>query len=533
MCTATPMRPVRKQQVHDRPVIFRIGARDEIHDWRCRIRAGTVARILGLLCALILASVSLARADVGVVLNESLPTGGDRISRTGHSAVYFSRICPESPVKLRLCGAGEHGSILSNYTGFGETEPFDWNITPLGVFLYGSEDPRHWPLVGTAKIKSAIEERYRERYLAAYCPGAPCATNEKADWRDMAGAGLSRNIYIFVVETSAEQDRELIQKFNALPNKNHFNAITRNCADFTRDVINTYFPNAARPEYLNDFGMKSPKAIARSFTHYAEKHPELKLRVLHFAQVQGTIKRSTEVRDGTEQLYRSTIFAVPLALASEYALPAAFAIYGLTGRFNPEHEWEARPTLREAEIEEQLRAAKADKNEAEVARLKNAEREERKRILGTDEDWEGYRRELRSMTEEAAELGIISGRKFADSIFDQLGNAGTPYFDAKGGMWIPVTEGERIARLGVSTSNVLAPGSDPKLAYRLLLARTERALKSPKRSRQTLVDFRVEWKLLEAARRRVVVQAAGLESQSQGKARRDRQSEGASDGGDE
>src|SRR5690348_16791254 len=42
----------------------------------------------------------LASADVGVVLNESLDEDFDRISSTGHSAIYFSRICPESPVKL-------------------------------------------------------------------------------------------------------------------------------------------------------------------------------------------------------------------------------------------------------------------------------------------------------------------------------------------------------------------------------------------------------------------------------------------------
>ena len=43
-----------------------------------------------------------ACADVGVVLNESLDTSVDRITGTGHSAVYLSRICPDSPVKLRL-----------------------------------------------------------------------------------------------------------------------------------------------------------------------------------------------------------------------------------------------------------------------------------------------------------------------------------------------------------------------------------------------------------------------------------------------
>ena len=52
-----------------------------------------------------------ASADVGVVLNESLDSSVDRITGTGHSAVYFSRICADSPVRLRLCGPGERGSV--------------------------------------------------------------------------------------------------------------------------------------------------------------------------------------------------------------------------------------------------------------------------------------------------------------------------------------------------------------------------------------------------------------------------------------
>ena len=56
---------------------------------------------LALPCAFLLSHLLIPRAsaDVGVVLNESLDEDFDRISSTGHSAIYFSRICPESPVK--------------------------------------------------------------------------------------------------------------------------------------------------------------------------------------------------------------------------------------------------------------------------------------------------------------------------------------------------------------------------------------------------------------------------------------------------
>ena len=76
---------------------------------------GKVLRTIVIPCVLapLFVGVACPRAngDVGVVLNESLDSSLDRITGTGHSAVYFSRICPDSPVKLRLCGPGEHGSL--------------------------------------------------------------------------------------------------------------------------------------------------------------------------------------------------------------------------------------------------------------------------------------------------------------------------------------------------------------------------------------------------------------------------------------
>jgi len=454
-----------------------------------------------LVCALLLLAGAPARADVGVVLNEALGSGGDRISATGHSAVYFSRICPETAVKLRFCRPGEQGSVLSTYTGFGESRPYEWNIAPLGVFVYGEANASQWPLVGTQNIKSAIEAAYRKKYLAALCP-AECGADQKADWRYMAGAGLSRNVYIFVVETTEEQDRELIEKFNRLPNQNHFNLLTRNCADFTREVINTYFPHAAGKEYLNDFGMSSPKAMARSLTRYAQKHPELKFHVLHFPQLPGTLKRSGTVRDGTEQLYHSILFLVPLAAFADYVLPAALVSYEITGRLDPVKEWQEHPTIEEAEISSRLREAKAEQDREQLAELKRADRQERERVLGTRKVWESYRRQLHARIEQAVESGLLPSPDAVDSILQELEKSGTPRFDARGGLWMDVAEAGHVSRLGLTARNLLSPESDPRLAYRLMLARTDRILRGPKRGRESLLLFRRNWALMEAAAKR-------------------------------
>src|SRR5208282_1262985 len=110
-------------------------------------------------------------------------------------------------------------------------------------------------------------------------------------------------------------------------------------------------------DYVNDFGMTSPKAIAHSFTRYALKHPDARFRVLHFAQLPGTVKRSSECRSGTEQLYHSKKLLVPMLLFADHELPVVAASYVLTGRFNPEHELQEHPSAEATEIDYQLRLA--------------------------------------------------------------------------------------------------------------------------------------------------------------------------------
>lgn len=448
--------------------------------------AGTVAIASVLAFLLVCLVTPRAYADVGVVLNESLDTSMDRITGTGHSAVYFSRICPQSPVRLRLCGPGEQGSVMSNYINIGEDQSFEWNVVPLNVYLYGVEDPRHRPIFGSFKLKHLLEDRYRENYLSGFCDGPSCKTSPKAEWREMVAATFIRSIYIFAVNTTVEQDKELIAEFNDSPNKNHFNGVTRNCADFTRHVINTYFPHAANPDYVNDFGMTSPKAVARTFTRYALRHPELNFRVLHFAQVPGTIKRSSEVRAGTEQLYHSKKFLIPMAIFADYGLPTVAATYMLTGRFNPEHEFEHHPAIAEntTHIRQQLDADSLD---------------EQVRAAGTSSQWKEYRRALDAIVHDEIQNGVIHDRKELDHFFKHFDAEGTPVIDEDGTSWMEIAQGGKSIRVGLSADNVFSHGSDPQLAYELLLARAQDIVKSPKHRRETMVEFKRDWTTLERA----------------------------------
>jgi hypothetical protein len=435
-----------------------------------------------------------------VLLNESLDTSFARISGSGHSAVYFSRICAESPVKLRLCRPDEQGSVISNYTTLGEDQPFEWNIVPLSVYLYGVEDPLNRPLFGSQKIKHALEERYRTNFLAGYCDSPTCRTSNKAEWREMVGATLERSIYVFVVETSLEQDRALIAEFNSLPNHNHFNGITQNCATFARHILNTYYPHAARADYLNDFGLTTPKAIARSFTHFGERHPEAHLRVLHFAQLPGTIKRSTECRNATEQLYHSKKLLVPMILFADHELPFMAASYLLTGRFNPEHELEQHPTAEAADIKLEIREAKAENDVSREEELEAVVNQESADLVGTAKEWKQYRETFGSLTNDAISREIIPNYNFLGRLYKYLDRAGTLSVDANGSLWLDLSQGGKPSRLGLSASNIFASGSDSQWAYSLTLARADHYLKSPKHSREIMPEFKSDWALLEAAR---------------------------------
>ncbi len=508
-------------------------------------KACATIAVVALLC---FAAVTSAFADAGVILNESLDTSVARITGSGHSAVYLSNICPDgSPVKMRLCRPGEQGSVLSNYTTLGEDQPYEWNIVPLSIYLYGVEDPRDRPLVSSREIKAALEERYREKYLSTICTGARCRYSNSSEWREMVGATLERSMYFFVVKTSADQDRALIAEFNSLPNVNHFNGAFRNCADFTKRVMNTYFPHAARRDAVNDFFMTSPKAVARSFTRYAKENPDLDLRVLHFAQVPGTIKRSEECRSGTEQLYHSKKLVIPLGVLAWQAVPAVTASYILTARFNPEHEFEKNPSANAIDAGTNLdpmASGLAGGETVSVQQLAAQEKSARDEVVGTDDDWRQFRANLDAAVDQAIHVEIIPDRSYLKRVFAKLADGSEITVDANGALWLSwrddyassaaareagsanaaaadvadkvanassaastgagtsagANSSGTIVRVGLSASNILSRESDAQTAYQIILARMESELRGPKHSRETALEFREDCLRLQQSR---------------------------------
>lgn len=403
---------------------------------------------------------------------------------------------------MRLCEPGEEGSVLSNYSNFGEDQPYGWNLVPLNVFLYGVEDAENRSLLATPNVRRALQDRYRSERLESICSGTSCADNPGAHWRDMVAATFARKLYIFEARTTLEQDLKIIERFNTLPNVDHYNGFTNNCADFAREVINTYFPGVARPDHLNDFGMTSPKAIARSFSHYAERHPELEFRALRFAQAPGEFKRSSECRKGTEVAFRSKKWLLPMLLKShELALFAAS--YALTGRFSPDREVRRSPNERVAQYEHELATAEPDHRQEILSDFQQERQRARSEVLGNDEEWKSYAIATQRLIDQAIGQRMIASRRELANLFRELEQKGVVSLDQDGALWLSLEDSRGTRRVGLSASNIEGPGSASDLAYLIVLSRVSQILKSKAKTRESMAQFKADWALLEQTRARL------------------------------
>jgi hypothetical protein len=85
-------------------------------------------------------------------------------------------------------------------------------------------------------------------------------------------------------------------------------------------------------------------------------------------------------------------------------------------------------------------------------------------------------------------------------VFKDLNERGKPFMDGRGGLWMEIEQGRETVKIGLSTSNVLAPASDRFLAYQMILAHVDDVLKSSPRTRETIPEFEQTWSLLQRAR---------------------------------
>ncbi len=280
-----------------------------------------------LLC--VLAAAMPLSARVALLVAEPFGAFG-WFNPTGHASVYLSGACPESPVKLRLCRPGESGVVISRYNGIGG---YDWVAVPLMPYLYAVERAEDVPESANAGYVAELRDRYRRQHLRDLAPDGPEGEFPPGHWIQLVGSAYDRTIYGFALETTREDDARVIEYLNSQPNRDRFNLLYRNCADFARGILNFYYPGAVRRSLFADAGITTPKHLAKALARYSRRR-ELDLTHFMVPQIPGG-PRSSRVRGVSESLVRSKKYIVPLAVLQPWIAGTAAVAYFTTGRFNP------------------------------------------------------------------------------------------------------------------------------------------------------------------------------------------------------
>jgi hypothetical protein len=253
-------------------------------------------------------SAATARASVTLLLEEPFGTFGG-MNPTGHAAIYLSNVCAASPLTLRRCREGEQGVVISRYD---RVSGYDWIAIPLLPYLYAVDRPDQVPVSVSEEDVVKLRDQYRRSNLMGVAPDAENGSPPADDWMQLLGSAYDRTSYAFGIETTEEQDDELIRRFNSRPDQRHFNILFHNCADFVRQAVDFYYPHAIHRSLIADVGIMTPKQAAKSLLSYGKRHRDLQFSIFVIPQVPGTIPRSRPVRGVLESLVRSKRYAVPL-----------------------------------------------------------------------------------------------------------------------------------------------------------------------------------------------------------------------------
>ena len=284
---------------------------------------------------------SRSHAQAALLMEEPYGFFG-ALNPTGHDAIYFERVCAETPITLRRCAPGELGAVIARYQGI---SGYDWVAIPLVPYLYSVESASEAPTRVNRKTVAQMRERYREAHLLTLGESLPAGNFAQGGWKQLVGVVYERRIYVLRFETTLEQDDAFIARMNSGENRSHFELLFSNCADFTRVVLNAYFPRAFRRSIFPDAGVTTPKQIAYKLVRRARKHPEMQLTLFEIPQIPG-YRRQSHSNKGIAESLTTTPYAIPIALVNPYLAGGLFVNYLVYGRFHliPRHPPVLAPT---------------------------------------------------------------------------------------------------------------------------------------------------------------------------------------------
>ena len=273
------------------------------------------------LVALMVMSFFTSRGSAQAALLMEEPYGFfGTLNPTGHDAIYFARVCAETPIKLRRCGPGEMGSVIARYS---DISGYDWVAIPLIPYLYSVEDPAVVPDRVDHPTVNRFRDEYHEAHLMSLGENLQKGGFLHGGWAELVGVSYERRMYAYRFDTTEEQDDAFIARMNDAANHSHFELLFNNCADFSRRVLAMYFPGKFGRSAFPDAGMTTPKQITAKLISYAKKHPEINLQVYEIPQVPGYRRQSRANKNISEALITSG-YAVPIVLLNPYIAGGLF-----------------------------------------------------------------------------------------------------------------------------------------------------------------------------------------------------------------
>ena len=284
----------------------------------------------------VLAAISsVAHAELAVFIGEPFGNFGSMMP-VGHTALYLSRVCADGPLKLRMCRADEpQGVVLARYHQIG---PYDWLASPVSEFLYAAAPGEPVQTFVTPETAWAARQRYRRQYLGTIVPdgqegdlhghGGPLE-----EWWESAGVTFNRRVWGYSLDTSPEQDQHFIDVVNAAANRHLYHLKKTNCADFVAQAVNVFFPDLVHNDRIGDFGLMTPKQVARCVEVYGHAHPEAHLRISEMPQLPGSLRRSRPVRGGAEAGLKTKRYLLTLAVIQPEVPTGLLVLYLWHGRW--------------------------------------------------------------------------------------------------------------------------------------------------------------------------------------------------------
>jgi hypothetical protein len=419
-------------------------------------------RGLCIVAAILLASAAFAEASATLLLEEPYGKLGF-FTATGHAAVYLSGVCAETPVVLRRCNPGESGVVISRYDG---VAGYDWVAIPLIPYLYAVDRPEDVPLFADAKMAAFLRDRYRREYLEDIIPDAKDGSMPGGNWYELVGSSYDRTIYGLTIETTPAQDDALIRKLNASPNQSHFHLVSRNCADFAKDVLNFYYPKTFHRSVVADVGITTPKQMAKMLYKFSQKHAEIQFSRMVIAQVPGSVPRSTAVHGVVESFFKSKKYIVPSAVVSPLFAGCVTAVFVGTGAGHFDVTRDAKVFVPGGDPEAPL------------------DREDRR----------AYQEELKHILTAAYP---DNPEENAGKAWEKLQSKATIAVDDQGRPVLEMQVGDTSIQVGLSAENVLERGTPSQVIRQLMEARLQSELL--RRPPQGISESEIarDWKILE------------------------------------